>query len=233
MKEIQEKAWYIQEAEFAVLLAASGVQEFYGYKLDGISRVNQASINRIVFNLVRKGILIPAENGFVLKEEYRKIIKCLKGTEKILIFNDTAQEYPEQYIYIGYKAVFLQTFGQNGHILRLEVMDKEQIYAKLTARGLKMEGTLENLLGQVDTRENMDNLIRKLWKQKREQILKNKDVFGYLERIDWMSRKRTGQLLLLDKGIQNLILISEGKDHSTYQYSMEKLHELLDEFIKG
>lgn len=233
MKGIQEKAWYIQEAELAVLLAASGMQEFYGYKLDGIPMVNQGSVNRLVFSMVRKGILTPMGNGFALKQEYQKIVKCLKETEKILIFNDAAQEYPEQYIYIGDKAVFLQAFGQNGHVLRLEVADKEGIPARLTACGLKMEGTLENSIGQMEEIEGMDSLIRKWKRQKREQILEHTDIAGYLERIDWLSRKRTGQLLLVDKGVQNLILVSEGKNHGIYQYSTEKLQELLDEFIKG
>lgn len=233
MKEIQEKAWYLRETELAVLLAAAGLQEFYGYKIEGMQAADQGSINRVLFDMVRKGILLSTESGFSVKREYREIVKCLIEAEKLLIFNDSAQEYPEQYIYIGSKAIFLQDFGQRGSILRLEVVEKEQIFWKLISGGLKMAGVLEDSIEPAREIERIPSSIEELWNQTREQLLKNPEVSGCLVRIDLSSRKRTGQLLLLDRGFQNLIALSAYKDHRLYQYSVKKLQELLNEFVKG
>lgn len=132
-----EELFILQEEEFQILAAAMDFTEIYG--IPAIHVPDETSVFYALYEMVQKGILEKAEEGFRLAEVYRTAFQNMKSAEKILAVTGRDEESSDICFYLGDKLISLEESRQDKHAVKIGVFEKCELQKLLSERGFLPE----------------------------------------------------------------------------------------------
>lgn len=232
MKEIR-KAYCISELELAVLLSIIGKKQLYGYKIQAIVNAGEVQITHALFSLVRKGIMVPNGADFAISEEYCELIQGIKRADRLVVTADREQKFPELYLYLSDKAVVLQSYGQAGMMLKLEIWEKGEIAEQLMQYGFRIESSLQDESLYYEESIEQKEKASIFYSMNKTELLQSEAIRSVLLEMDIAQKKKIKQMLVLQNGLNDEIMIEDNEKMIRYFYSPKKTMEILNELIGG
>lgn len=231
--EQKEKAYYMQEIEFAVLLTAMGYKQLYGYHLQSMENVEEQQVNQALFSMARKGIILPGEEGFLITGEYRSMLQYLMKATQLLVVADREQRFPELYLYVSDKVVALQSYGQSGIMLKLELWDRTEAVDRLMQWGFCIESSLQVTVPSYGEEAEYRTDTPELFELGKKQLLERREINMLLLDLDIMSRRKNSQIMVLRHGVEDQIVTENRTEMRRYRYSVRTMEAILSQCIGG
>lgn len=234
MTEAVTKAYYLQESEFAVLLAAKGVTEWYGFQIRGVRNLGRADINRTLFNLAKKDVITVSDRGIAISEGLDQIVEAVAGAERILVCSKRDDRFPEQCVYSGSRNVIVQYAGQGGRI-RLEAVQAGEIADRVIEVGFYQESIVkggssaEN--SEVKEPERLIKIARQLFGKGQEECMEEKEITAVMAGIRSLDRRTVSRLFLAADGFEDYIIFISDAEEKMFRYSESRLKELIQSMI--
>lgn len=230
-----EKAYCLKEEELAVLLTIKGVRQLYGFRMDIGAVMGRDRLHRILFELARKNILSVSESQIQIDDSVEAVLNDMAEAENVLILTGRA-EYPECCVYVGKNLVFVHLLGRSGKIYRIVSADRKEACLKMREYGWLVPGVLDKQQAcweDTGNHQQMQELARKLYAQEKERILQEEEVECCLMQYSLLQTKKIRQLLIVNGGLEDYLVLSDEEQDSVYLYSDEKSEELLGQLIGG
>jgi hypothetical protein len=231
MMDEMEKAYYMTESELMVLLSALGQKQFYGYRLQTALEADEEQVAQTLFSLAKKRIVRPEEKGLRIDEEYRHLLEGIMEADRVVVTADKEQRFPQLYIYVGRQLTILQSSGQTGIMVKLEVREKASFAQQVMENGFRLESSLQDeTLYQKETMEEAQEQSP-FFPMDMEELFRQPSVRNALFVLEIAQKKKVYQILLLEKGLQEEIWTEDGERRQCYLYSPKKMTEILDGLI--
>ncbi len=229
------KAYYLKKIEFKILLAIKGVKELYGFFLGEQGKIKQSEMNRQLFEMAKKEIVVAKADQLVIHPELDAMLNHVMNARQMLVLAEKSAEHPEYCIYIDSDAVGIQIYGQENQMVRIERIALCDLPEWIVESGFRIEQILtEDALfreEEVICREISEIADNAFGKEKNE-ILKQEGIYACLQFFDALSRKKKQQILLLSNGLEDYIAIN-GKKETVYAYSGKKTLQVVGQCIGG
>lgn len=234
---VQEgKTYFLKNPEVAVLLSVKGMKELYGIRMENIRNPDRSVVYRTLFELEKNGLISLEEGRIVVRPELELMLEDIRDAEVMLSYTSAASEYPDQCIYLGRQAVLVSSYGTAGKISRLEGIELGRLPERIYECGFcleEMHGGLNPGTGSVDADTVLIGQAERLFGRE----------YGTLRKEDWgiaasclrmfsiRDRRCVRQYLLLKDRLWDYISVTDEDVTSLYDYSKEKLIEILtDDF---
>lgn len=144
-----DKAYYLKNLEFALLLSVKGVQRLYGFKMDDISTAEAPEVYEAIFGLGKKKLItIESKKDIKIEPALDEALDSIKNAERLLLYASIGSEHYGQCVYIGRKAVFVSSYGAEGGISHIEAKDIDALPQELCERGFYIEGLIDGMKAQ-------------------------------------------------------------------------------------
>lgn len=227
-----EKAFYLQERELAVLMAAMGKTKLYGYPLRHVKELSEQMVNMTLFQMVKKKIIRISERGIHIQDEYQDVIKSIIEAQKLYVYANADEKFPQMFLYQASQVIMLCGQGQDSSIIRVEVWQRESMTDRLVENGMTVNSLLQDTLFErvePDKEEWLKEKYRNWYLFSLEKILKESSMYFILREYDVGLEKLQFQIMAVGDGMQDY-LIGENSDNCFIDvYSDRKVKEMLDE----
>lgn len=227
------KAYYIQEIELAVLLTALGQKQLYGYKLQSIDTVEDQQIDQALFAMARKKIITPGADSLIISGEYRSLLQGIMNASQLFVAADREQKYPELYLYMSDKVVVLQSHGQSGTMLKLEMWERSEAVERLMEWGFRIQSSLQESALYYGKESANKTDSPEFYDLNKEQLLGKREINLLLLDLDIAKRRKNGQILVLRDGVEDQIIVEDQKEMIRYHYSVQRMTEVLSQHMGG
>jgi hypothetical protein len=231
------KIYFFNTSELALLMATGGIKKLYGIKMD-IDNLDRKSVYETMFELQKKGILWGDGQKLSMSGEVAEVMECINNAKIMIMYVGRTTEYPQRFVYIGENAVVISPYGITGDILRLEIIDYVGIVEKICNEWFVMNQIVSDELlytQDVVKDEILEANVNELLQKDVNTI--SEEQWGYASHcirfidIDGQQCKR--QYLLMEKGLEDYIAVSNQKDSRIYKYSLKKMSEILNDDLGG
>jgi hypothetical protein len=228
-----KKSYYITEMEFAVLLTAIGQKQLYGYSLQTIQDAKRDKVIRALFSLTKKGIVCPEENGLRIKGEYKSLLEGIAKATRLYVTADRDQNFPQLYVYEGDRLTILQSSGQTGIMIKIEVIEKIEFADRLLENGFLHESSLQE--STLYKKEHIAKIQGRAeeFSMNIAELSKLPQVRNILLVFDIAKKEKVQQFLIIDKNLNEEIVVEDGKEIARYFYSPKKMIEIFEECVGG
>lgn len=237
MSEI-DKAYYIREAELAILLSLAGWKEIYGYPLHDIPGIGEADIHQMLFDMAGRGMLDAKDGKISISAQWQKIVNGIASADALIVSTSTARDIEQLFAYISdFTAVIRAQWHGNG-IIRVEIWKNEDMPDMIMRHGLEPDSVLRGMVQTKKAKASGDGKIVEkksdsLFRKPLDEILREKSVLSVASFHDLKERKKREQVIVFRQGLENYISISNESGSSAELYSAEKALELIENWIGG
>lgn len=232
MIEKNESSFFIRDIELAVLLAAKGKRDFFGFKVDGIEELDTGALHQMLFSLAKKGFIIANETKFEIIPTLDKMLNTICNAKKIIFTSSVENSIPEQSIYIADRAVIIQACGSNGDMFRIVDTTKENYPKLLTEQGIRLDSFIESgkagLVELTAIPERLEGILEDIYEDDSINLAEIKGQFK-LDIIDADTESREKLIILLTYEANDYICVCSEKKTSVYEYSDNNLESILKE----
>jgi len=230
MIEVSKKTYYIKDIELAVLLAAKGIRNYYGFKINGLDEIDEGLLHQMLFELARKNIISVVDDKFEVIPAFESILLNIKNANKVLFTSYSEAEKPQQSVYIGEKAVIIQACGSMGEMYRITETNISEYPYVLMEQGIKMESFIEEDADKgvvkAELTEELFGILRNGYSDK-EQVHEKMHSSIAIEIVNAVSMKREKVLFLLTHKAMDYICECDEQDITAYEYNENALVQIL------
>ena len=228
-----EKAYYLRNLEFAVLLSLKGVSKLYGLKMNDISTAEASVVYNALFEMEKKRLItIENKKNIKIEQDLDKTLESIKNADRMLLYMNMKQEHYEQCVYMGEKAVFVSSYGIAGGINHIESREPAALPTEICERGFYIEGLLENInaLGEGQT-ENAELEARadELFKINSFEFADGlcEGVSDCLRVYVTDKRQCIKQYLLMKDRLDDYFIVTDKDGSSVFMYSRQRVLDTL------
>ncbi len=210
----QDKAYYLQNMELALLLSVKGMNVFYGFLMDTIKKPEQAAVYRALFDLEKKELISVDDNRKVtILPELDQLLEEMKAAKRLLLYTDRFSEFPDQCIYLGDGGgVFVSSYGTTGMVNRLEMVCREALADKICENGFCLKEMIndESLFTEKQIRvQELEEMAERFFLH---------DLIPF-EEADWGKAVRRLKLVCLKNGLKS------GENQKQYLLIRDRLND--------
>lgn len=209
----QDKAYYLQNMELALLLSIKGMNAFYGFLMETIKKPEQAAVYRALFDLEKKEMILVDGNRKVrIVPELDQLLEEIKGAGRLLLYTDRLSEFPDQCIYLGNDgAVIVSAYGTTGMMNRLEMVCREALADKICENGFRLKEIINDESLPAGKRIEEQEL-----EEMAERFFLNDTPY---EAADWGKAVRRLKLIGLKNGLKS------GENQKQYLLIRDRLND--------
>lgn len=235
MREI-DKAYYIREAELAVMLSMAGQKEIYGYPLHNVHDIGEADIHQMLFDMAGRGMLDAKDGKISISAEWQEIVDGIANAGALIVSTSTAGDIEQLFAYISDFAAVIRAQWQGNSVIRVEIWKNEDMPDMIMRHGLKPDSVL---CGMVQTKKakasDSIKIVEKksdsLFRKPLDEVLREKSVLSVASCHDIKERKKQEQIIVCRQRLENYISVSNEEGSSAELYSDEKALELIENWI--
>lgn len=132
-----EELFILQEEEFQILATAMDFTDVYG--ICTVHTPGEASVLYAIHEMVQKGILEKAKEGFCPAPVYRTAFSNMKTAEKILAVTGKNEETADICFYLGERLISLEESRQDKNAVKIGIYEKSELRSLLAERGFLPE----------------------------------------------------------------------------------------------
>lgn len=225
------KAFNITIDELLVLLAFKKMDNLYGLFDEDYQTPDRRNINEILFHLNRKGILAFDENKVTISERMDEVLDAIKEAESIIVLSGSNEEVPESCIYKSKKLVYVRHLsGDNGRI-RIELLDKNGIIERTKDSEWGIGGNESEVMAGFDKITDSD-IGKDYFDLDKNAMCENAEIKNFLLVLNARTGSKIKQLILLSQGVDDYIVMDDGKEREVYPYSKSRTYELIEGILE-
>ena len=205
----------IRDDEFLLMLAAAGIEEWYGISLAADSKEIEDPIfvNRSLANLYRKDLIDWGNTGAKVSEMMKEILLVLRDSDTCITVRRVGKPGDITGCYFsGGKAVTIERNQAGEDELRLSIMETDDWIADLE----------KNEFYPI-VAEAMENIT--------EPFIP--ELVTVLTRLEVPSGERLAEIRLYDQGISGIISLAEGEKERTLFFNVDYIRSILYEWAGG
>ena len=231
------KTYIFNRMELAILFSLKGMKELYGFDLNVSGTVDKGRVNQSLFELSRKSVIVCDNKIVKIQEDIDNLLNVIMSAKKIVFFADKMKEKPEQSFYIGEQIVNVCIFGQTGENVRVELISEEELPEKLVQKGFYLEQIIENDFGyfkdEIISDSELMDIVERGFRSDKNQVWDQSEIKACLIIMSIFTRKKEEQILLFSRNMEDYIAISDMCGHRIYEYSQQKLFQVIAECFGG
>ena len=234
MTERVKKAYYLKMSEFKIILAIMGADELFGFQLEEKEIPEQIMLNKMLFEMAKKELIFANEEGLCVNQDIKLIISEIMNAEKMMVISNKTGDYPEKCIYITKEAVSIQICGHKNDFVRLERVTVYDLPQMIMESGFRVEQVLNDyILYQEKKIESYEisEIVRKLFEKSKNDVLTHEVINGCLIVYSAITQKKVLQVLLVNKGIEDYIVVSDINEDVIYHYSEKMIINIIRKCI--
>ncbi len=238
-----ERKYCFTEQEFLILASSLGIRSLYGFKPQEPLRTDDKELYQQFFRMTKKGFLAASEDGYLVVPEIRELFSYLKKSESVITICDVDDRFPEKCIYAGKKFVLIEPGGLKGKYFKCTYDRPEKIREMLCENGvLFFRNVADDILYNAFPIENsfpedtaLMQLAFHMWKNNSMEMreeMKAHNIRTILEKRDILHNTLQKRMFLVEREIDDVILVQEEESVQLYHYSRQLFLEVLEEWME-
>ncbi|MBQ0028680.1 MAG: hypothetical protein KBS96_08785 [Lachnospiraceae bacterium] len=228
--ELASKSYNLSMNELLVLLAMKNARQLYGVFDKDFELPDEAEVNRIIFNLVKRGIVEIDEHAR-MRDDIGDLIENIRDAGMLLIATSADESIRDMAFYIGKKNTFLRFTGVETERVRIE----EAADSELSRILFESEWMIENNTSDMVVGDGLikdSELCKDLFERGKNELCEVQGVKASLILMDIADGKKMAHLLLVQDILSDYIVVDDGLDRSVFQFSDRQFNEMVSNIIK-